>query len=182
MHLAVHDGRTDKKIFVFMVLIRLFRFTYTSVVCYRYHFSPPSCKVVERILEGVFENLHNSSMQKYVESCGQSLTCFSLFGHHQGVIRQRKRKAKHWLIMTWMRSCSFKKQTLKLYKVIKTDSLYIQEACIMELIIWMEISIVECLLRFQGYVPLSSVVVYVPLDGWAVGINSLKSSYCAGHG
>jgi hypothetical protein len=51
-----------------MVLVRLFRFTYTSVPCHRYNFSPLSFKVVDMILEGVFEKPHNSSMQKYIHT------------------------------------------------------------------------------------------------------------------
>jgi hypothetical protein len=78
-----------------MVLIRLFHFTYTFFLCYRYRFSPLFCKVVDKILEGVFEKLHSSSMQKYMQSYGKSLTCFGLFGHHQGGIRQKKKSTKY---------------------------------------------------------------------------------------
>ena len=74
-----------------MVLIYLSRFTDTSVLCYRYHFLPLPLKVLDKILEGVFEKPHDSSVPKYIRSFGQSATCFGLFGHHHGCIRRRKK-------------------------------------------------------------------------------------------
>jgi hypothetical protein len=74
-----------------MVLIRLFCFTYTSFLCYRYRFSPLSCKVVDKILEGVFEKLHDSSMQKYIQSYGQSPTYFGLLAIIRGHSAKKKK-------------------------------------------------------------------------------------------
>jgi uncharacterized membrane protein len=46
-----------------------------------------------------------------------SLLCITaFFGNHQGGIGHTKRKAQHWLIMTWMCNFRVKKQMLKLYK------------------------------------------------------------------
>jgi hypothetical protein len=43
--------------------------------------------------------------------------------------------------------------------------------CIIILIIWLQTYVVDCRLRFQGFVPVSCVVAYVSIDGDVIAIN-----------